>query len=222
MAMKTVISYVSGTGGDFVINCCNHAWDLPHVDNGAVTPSASIKSLERKLNDYDLIEAIDRMPFDYIGSHSVDRLLRMPVRSMWLVIPVYDQMWAWAARDAVTRPTAKNLMGKHGSMYEQIQDLIQREKSQQAAELYLDWLHNYNWTLMQMRLVQSSNKIDIGMLLKSGGIDSVIDQLPELESVAPQCRQYHHDWLQRQQPVNDSQWVLDCVATKLKELVQEP
>lgn len=217
--MKTVISYVSGTGGDFVVNCCNQVWNLPHVANGIVTPSASIKHLERRLNDHDLIEAINGMPFDYVGSHSIDRLLRMPVGPLWLVVPVHDQLWTWTARDAVTRPAVENLMGRHGTVYEQIQDLVQREKSQQAAELYLEWLNDYNWTLMQMRLVQSANKIDIRMLLKPGGIDSLIEQLPQLQATAEQCRQYHDSWLQQQLPLTDRNWVLQCVASKLEQLV---
>lgn len=217
--MKTVISYVSGTGGDFVVNCCNQVWNLPHVVSGAVTPSASIKHLERKLNDQDLLEAINIMPFDYVGGHSIDRLLRMPVSPLWLVVPVCDQLWTWTARDAVTRPTVENLMGRHGTVYEQIQDLVQREKSQQAAELYLEWLNNYNWVLMQMRLVQPANKIDIRMLLKPGGIDSLIEQLPQLQATAKQCQQYHQSWLQRQPPLTDRAWVLQCVASKLEQLV---
>jgi hypothetical protein len=219
MAMKTVISYVSGTGGDFVVNCCNSAWNLPHVGNGAVTPSASIKQFERRLNDYDLVEAINNMPFEYIGSHSIDRLLRMPLAPLWLVIPVRDQMWTWAARDALTRPTVENLMGRHGTVYEQIQYLVQQVKLQQAAELYLEWLNDYNWTLMQMRLVQPTNKIDVSMLLKPGGIDSLIDQMPQLQSTAEQCRQYHQSWLQHQLPLADRNWVLQCVASKLEQLV---
>jgi hypothetical protein len=218
MAMKTVISYVSGTGGDFVVNCCNSAWNLPHVGNGAVTPSASIKSLERRLNDHDLIEAINCMPFEYIGSHSVDRLLHLPVRALWLVIPVREQLWTWTARDCVTRKS-HNLMGKHGAVYHQVQELVLTNQSQQAAEFYLSWLNDYNWTLMQMRIVQPDNKIDVRLLLQPGGIDSVIEQLPELHSTAEQCRQNHKLWLQQQQPLADRDWVLQCVASKLEQLV---
>jgi hypothetical protein len=217
--MKTVISYVSGTGGDFVVNCCNQVWNLPHMVNGSVTPSASIKHLERRLNDRDLLKVINDMPFDYVGSHGIDRLMRMPVGLVWLVVPVRDQLWSWTARDALTRPTVENLMGRHGTVYEQIQDLVQREKSQQAAELYLEWLSNYNWTLMQMRLVQPTNKIDTCMLLKPGGIDSLIEQMPQLQATAEQCREYHQSWLQQQHPLTDHNWVLQCVAGRLKELV---
>ena len=117
--MKTVISYVSGTGGDFVVNCCNQVWDQPYTESGSVMPTASIKHHERQLNDCDLIKMIDSMPFDYVGSHSVDRLLHLPVRAMWLVVPVHEQLWAWTARDCVTRKS-HNLMGRHGTVYKQI------------------------------------------------------------------------------------------------------
>jgi hypothetical protein len=221
MAMKTVISYVSGTGGDFVVNCCNQAWNQAYTDTGSVVPTASIKHHERQLNDHDLVVTIDNMRFDYVGSHSVDRLLHLPVRALWLVIPVREQLWTWTARDCVTRKS-HNLMGKHGAVYHQVQELVLTNQSQQAAEFYLSWLNDYNWTLMQMRIVQPDNKIDVRLLLQPGGIDSVIEQLPELHSTAEQCQQYHKLWLQRQHPLTNRDWVLDCVATKLKKLVQEP
>lgn len=215
--MKTVISYVSGTGGDFVVNCCNGAWNSLG-QQGNVIPSASIKRQELTLGDPELMAYIDELPYNYIGSHSIDRLLRMPVRTVWLVIPNPDQLWVWTARDCVTRQ-ASRLMGRHGTVYEQIQYLVQDEKSQQAAKMYLDWLNNYNWTLMQMRLVQPTNKIDITQLLQPSGIDSLIDQLPELQPTADQCRQYHTTWLAQQQPLTNTDWVLNCVAAKLQQLV---
>lgn len=216
--MKTVISYVSGTGGDFVVNCCNAAWNQAYTTTGSVMPTASIKHHERMLNDCDLINIIDSMPFDYVGSHSVDRLLYLPVRALWLVVPVRDQLWIWTARDCVTRK-AHNLMGQHGTVYEQVQELVTTNQSLAAAEYYVSWLNDYNWTLMQMRLVQPANKIDVRLLLQPNGMDSVIEQLPELQRTANQCRQYHQSWLQRQLPLTDRDWVLQCVANKLEQLV---
>jgi hypothetical protein len=215
--MKTVISYVSGTGGDFVVNCCNHTWNSL-ADKGNVIPSASIKKQEQTLGDPELLAHINELPYNYIGSHGIDRLLHMPVRVIWLTVPQREQLWTWTVRDCVTRQ-ASRLMGRYGTVYEQIQHLVQSEKSQQAAEMYLDWLNNYNWTLMQMRLVQPTNKIDIAQLLQPSGIDSLIDQLPELQPTADQCRQYHTTWLAQQQPLTNTDWVLNCVAAKLQQLV---
>lgn len=218
--MKTVISYVSGTGGDFVVNCCNQAWDQTCTDTGSIVPIASIKHHELLLNDHDLVTTINNMPFDYVGSHSIDRLLHLPVKPLWLVIPIREQLWIWTARDCVTRKSC-NLMGRYGVVYNRVQELVETDRSQQAAEYYLDWLNDYNWTLMQMRMVQPDNKIDARLLLQPGGIDSVIDQLPELEKIASQCRQYHHAWLSHQNPIHDQKWVLDCLATKLQQLINE-
>lgn len=220
MAMKTVISYVAGTAGDFLVNCCNHVWQPEFNGTGTVLPSASIKNLEHKLNDYEITDTIKSMPFDYIGSHSVDRLLRLAVRPLWLVSPNKDQFSIWVARDAVTR-RPDNVVGRYGDLYHAICDLIHADQSQAAAKIFLSWLHDYNWTLMQMRMVQASNKIDVSALLQPHGIDTVIDQLPELEPVAAHCRQYHAVWLKHQHPLADTAWVIEHVASKLKQFVQE-
>jgi len=216
--MKTVISYVSGTGGDFVVNCCNAVWDLPLTDTGSVVASASIKRQERRLNDHDLMQVIDSMPFDYVGSHSIDRLLHLPVRPLWLMIPDRDQLWTWTVRDCVTRQ-ADNLMGRHGTVYEGIADLVHSDRAEQAAERYLDWLHQFNWTLMQMRLVQLSNKVDVSRLLTVIGIQDLLDQLPELQQHHSQCRQFHAAWLRHQLPVQDRRWVVTHLAKKLTQMV---
>lgn len=220
MAMKTVISYVSGQGGDFVVNCCNRAWALPTRPSGAITPSASIKSLERRLGDHELLQEINNMPYTYVGSHSIDRLMRIAVRPLWLVVPNPADFSIWVARDVVTREPS-NLVGRYGDLYNNIAELVNSDQLHTAAETFLSWLQDYNWTMMQMRLVQPNNQIDVSQLLTSGGIDSVIDQLPELEPVAPQCRQYHATWLNRQCPLTDAAWVIEHVASKLKQLVQE-
>lgn len=216
--MKTVISYVAGTGGDFIVNCCNHAWALSVTPSGAIIPSASIKHAEIQFGNNELLQEIERLPYNYVGSHSIDRLLTMKVRSLWLVIPDNSNFKTWVARDAITKNI--NLIAPHGTFYDSIVGLVNAGQKHRAAEIFLDWLYNYNWTSMQMRLVQTTNKIDISKLLIKNGIDSIIDQMPELEPVADQCRVYHRYWLSKQAPFADTNWVVDYIANKLYEFVQ--
>lgn len=217
MAIKTVISYVSGTGGDFVVNCCNQVWNTI-ADQGHVIPSSSIKRQELVLGDQDLVDHINSLPQPYVGSHSIDRLLRMPVNVVWLTVPDQSAFKLWVARDAVLRHHSR-LLGRHGNVYETVSKLIAHGQQLQAAKLYLKWLEQYNWTLMQMRLVQPTNQIDISRLLEPNGIDSVCSQIPDMMSNFDQCRYYHDLWLQQQLPYQDQHWVLNCVGTKLEKLV---
>lgn len=216
--MKTVISYVGGTAGDFVVNCCNTQWTADFNDTGTVKPSSSVKHHESRMTDQQIFEHIESLPFDYVGSHSVDKWLYMPVRAVWLTVCDQEHMQIWTARDAVTRDPTQ-LMGRHGTVYEGIADLVHSDRAEQAAELYLDWLHQFNWTLMQMRLVQLSNKVDVSRLLTVIGIQDLLDQLPELQQHHSQCQQFHAAWLKHQLPVQDRRWVVTHLAKKLTQMV---
>lgn len=217
--MKTVISYVSGTGGDFIVNCCNHAWISKVTPAGAITASATIRHSEDQLGNTELLQEIERVPYNYVGGHNIDRLLKMKVKSLWLVVPDKSNFKTWVVRDAITKNT-NLILGPYGTLCDSIVELVNAGKKHHAAEIFLDWLFDYNWTLMQMRLVQPTNKIDISELLIKNGIDSIIDQMPELEPVANQCRVYHRYWLSKQAPLTDTDWVVDHVANKLYEFVQ--
>jgi hypothetical protein len=213
--MKTVISYVSGTAGDFVVNCCNSVWTNAIRDNGLTVASASMKSIEYNIGNQEWLEKINAIPYQHVGSHLIERLLQLPVIPMWVVVPELTHYLVWARRDCLTR---KVLLGKHGDIFEKIKSLVLQGRGIQAAEFYLQWITNYNWTLMQMRLVQTANKIDVTGLLSSDGIDNLIDQLEILKPVATQCRKYHRAWLS-QQPDSSESATLHVLSEKLSELV---
>jgi hypothetical protein len=213
--MKTVVSYVSGTGGDFIVNCCNNAWSIQCKNNGAVQSSATIRTRERDMGNSQWLNTIESIPYQYVGSHSIQRLMQLPVIPMWLVVPDQLAYSIWARRDCVTRGT---LLHNHGNIFEKIKDMILSGQEICAAEFYLDWITRYNWTLMQMRIVQPTNKIDISQLLTPGGIDSVIDQIDSLKAVATQCRFYHKWWLSAQFDLSESS-TLTIISKKLLNLV---
>lgn len=217
--MKYAVSYVAGTGGDFVVNCCNHVWTEKINETGRVTASASTKIQENNLNDSDWMQLVDQLPFSYVGTHQVDKLLRLPVNSIWLVVPDFNSYQIWARRDCVTRHY-KKLLGKSGNFFNTIQELILSQQSKEAAELYLNWITEYNWVQMKMRLAQQANKIDTSYLLTPNGIDSIVDQLPQLNSVIDQCRQYHSFWLSCQHDLSEESTVR-VLADKLYRFVKE-
>jgi len=217
--MKSVVSYVSGTGGDFVVNCCNHVWSSTMTQQGSVIPSASTKDQENQLNDADWVKLVNNLPYSYVGTHLVDRLLRLPVNPIWLTVPDLDQYRMWAMRDFVTRYYKKMLV-PHGDLFDKIKDLVLANQSKTAAGVYLDYVTKYNWSQMQMRLVQMSNKINVSQLLRHNGIDEIIDQLPELKSVSKQCRVYHKVWLSNQVDLTESS-VIDLLSAKLCKFVEE-
>ena len=218
MAIKNLVSYVPGNAGDFVVNCCNGTWHLDLTRDGTATNSASIKTQENLLGDTDLQHLIDDMPFDYIGCHHIDRLLRMHVRPIWLGVPDRKQFRQWVLRDAATRRT-QNLLTPHGRIFDLITMSVRNDNINQAIIIFMNWLENFNWTLMQMRLVQSGCKIDVSSLLDSGGMDALIQQMPQLDSVADQCRQYHQQWLAKQLPFEDHDWMKESLGSKLQQLV---
>ena len=69
-----------------------------------------------------------------------------------------------------------------------------------------------------MRIVQPNNKIDISQLLMPNGIDSIIDQVESLKTVATQCRIYHKLWLSAQPDLSEST-TLTVLSNKLVDLV---
>lgn len=217
--MKSVVSYVPGTGGDFVVNCCNHMWSSTVAQQGYVISSASTKDQENQLNDPDWIKLVNDLPQSYVGTHLVDRVLRLPVNPIWLTVPDLDQYRMWARRDFVTRYHKKMLV-PHGDLFEKIKDLVLTDQSRTAAEVYIDYVTKYNWIQMQMRLVQMSNKINVSQLLRHNGIDEIIDQMPQLKSVSKQCRVYHKLWLNNQIDLTESS-VIDLLSAKLCKFVQE-
>lgn len=215
--MKTIISYVSGNAGDFIVNCCNQNWLEPTVQ-GSVIASATVKHLEIKLGSSDLMDYVNNLPYNYVGSHCIDTWLQMPVNVVWLVVPEQSSFEIWVARDAVLRSHSQ-LLGRHGRLYDTVCELVLSKQRAKAAKLYIDWLAEYNWTLMQMRLVQPTNKVDITNLLKPNGIASVFDQMPNMMTNFEQCCRYHELWLQRQSFYSDQRWVMDCVGAKLEKFV---
>jgi hypothetical protein len=217
--MKYAVSYVSGCAGDFVVNCCNGCWDLGTTEHGTVISSASVKNQDSSLNEADWLELVNNFSESYIGTHVVDRLLRLPVIPLWLVVPDIKSYYIWARRDCATR-NYKKLLAPSGDFFLAIRELVLTNKSIQAAELYLDWITNYNWVLNQMRLVQKSNKIDISDLLDYRGIDSIIDQIPHLQTNVSQYQQYHNMWLRNQLDLSEPS-VINLLSVKLSKFVNE-
>jgi hypothetical protein len=217
--MKHLVSYVSGCAGDFVVNCCNHQWNQSIGTNGRVTQSASVKFQDNSLIDSDWLELCNNFSESYVSTHSVDRLLRLPVIPVWLVVPDANNYAIWARRDCATRHY-KLLLSPFGDFFLKIKELVLVGQATHAAEMYLDWITDYNWALMQMRLVQNSNKIDVSHLLEKNGIDSLIDQMPHLKLVTAQCKKYHNEWLTRQVDLSESS-VIDLLSIKLSKFVNE-
>lgn len=217
--MKTVVSYVSGCAGDFVVNCCNHKWNLPFLQYGVVSASASVKNQENELGNTQWLSLVNSFSQDYVGSHLVDRLLQLPVNPVWLVVPDFIDYRAWVRRDCLTR-SYRRLLSRHGDLFEDIKRLILSNNAPHAAELYLDCLTDYNWAMMNMRLVQSGLQVDITPLLTINGVDSIINQLDVLKSVRVKCRVYHKLWLTNQQALTDTT-VISTLAKKLVRFVAE-
>jgi hypothetical protein len=217
--MKNVISYVSGTGGDFLVNCCNQLWSLEMTPHGSVNNLASTKWQENQLNDVEWLELVNNLPYSYVGTHLIDRLLRLPVAPWWIVVPDINSYYIWARRDCVTR-SYKTLLGPSGDFFLTVKELVLTGKSKQAAENYLEWITNYNWGLMQMRLVQNSNKIDVSGLLDKNGMDYIVDQIPQLKLFTTQCRHYHSNWLNCQIDLSESS-VINLLSEKLSKFVFE-
>lgn len=217
--MKTVISYVSGSGGDFVVNCCNQFCQLPLNLTGSVIPSATTKEFEDHVNNIELIDKINSIPYQYIGSHEIDRLLKIPVGVRWLVVPSKEKYKIFSVRDAITRAT-DNLMDRYGKQYTIIHNLVTKGKISVAVECYLNCLLEYNWTTMQMRLVQPTNKVDISNLLTPVGIEDLINQLPELKTSSKQCIEYHRLWIDNQLCLQDNDWVQDTLEKKICNFIE--
>jgi hypothetical protein len=217
--MKNAVSYVSGTGGDFLVNCCNQMWSLGVTQQGCAVASASTKKQENQINDREWLELINNSPFQYVGTHQVDRLLRLPVAPIWLTVPNINEYYIWARRDCVTR-NYKKLLSPSGDMFENIKDLVISNQSKKAANIYLDWITKYNWVLMQTREVQASNKINVSRLLTKNGIDEIIDQMPQLKQVAVQCQSYHTLWLAAQFDLTESS-VINLLSEKLCKFIKE-
>jgi dynactin complex subunit len=215
--IKTVVSYVSGTAGDFVVNCCNNTWLQRCKNNGSVQESASMKNQEQHIGDAQWLELINSSPYQYVGSHSIQRLLNLPVAPMWLIVPTQQLYSIWARRDCVTR-SHNNLLSQSGDVFEKIRDMVLGNQPMSAAKIYLDWITQNNWILMKMRMVQSNNKIDVSQLLSPNGIDSVIDQIEHLKPVASQCRIYHRMWLSAQPDLSESA-TLTVLSNKLVDLL---
>lgn len=216
--MKTIISYVSGLCGDFIVNCCNHSWELPPVGSNVASSISSTKNIEDNLNNKELIEKFNSIPYQYIGSHLIDRLLKLPVSVHWIVVPDKKKYKTFLARDAITRDT-RFLMSEFGSHYDIIRGLVAQRQNVVAAEYYLNFLLEYNWVLMQMRLVQPIT-VDVTNLLTPVGIDELINQVPVLVPVSDQCRMYHALWLRNQPDFNNHEWVLDILGKKLCDFVE--
>jgi hypothetical protein len=213
--LKTIISYVSGTAGDFIVNCCNSSWDLPIRKNGTTTASASMKSIEYEIGNLQWLEKVNSIPVQYVGSHLIERLLQLPVIPIWVVVPELSLYHVWARRDCLTR---KVRLGQHGDVFETIKELVLLGSKDQAAEFYLHWITNYNWLQMQMRLVQPNQKIDVSRLLNLQGIDDIIDQIDILKQVATQCRIYHKIWL-AQQPDTSESSAISNLSKKLSDFI---
>lgn len=212
--MKSVVSYVPGCAGDFIVNCCNTQW-LKISSDGSATVSASVRKHDTNTNDAEWLNIVNDLPYNFVGSHLVDRLLRLPVNPIWVVVPDFEKYKIWARRDFVTRDI---LLSPYGDFYELIKELVKKGKELEAAEKFILNETNYNWNLVQMRLVQSSNKVDISDLLEDDGIDSLISQLPYIEQVKTQCRIYHKKWREAQ-PVFSEDNTVRIVSEKLSKLM---
>lgn len=192
---------------------------MPFSEYGRVTASASVKNEECELGNTKWLALVNSFSEQYVGSHSVDKLLQLPVDPVWLVIPEYDNYRIWALRDCSTRRYDR-LLSKQGNFFDKINQLISSDNSIRAAEIYVDWIVDYNWNLMQMRLLQTGKKIDTTDLLNSNGIESVIDQMDCLRDVADPCRAYHKTWLQHQNNLSEPA-VIGQLAAKLSKFVSE-
>ena len=217
--MKHLVSYVSGCAGDFVVSCCNHQWNQAISTNGRVIPTATMKFQDNSLADSEWLELANSFSESYVGTHSIDKLLRLPVIPVWIVVPTANNYSIWARRDCATRNYAV-LLSPFGDFFLTIRELVLLGKAERAAEMYLDWITNYNWILMQQRLVQNSNKIDVSHLLEKNGIDSLIDQIPHLKSVTAQCKKFHNEWIARQIDLSESS-VIDILSIKLSKFINE-
>jgi hypothetical protein len=71
---------------------------------------------------------------------------------------------------------------------------------------------------MQMRLIQSNQKIDVSRLLSPAGINDIIDQVDILKKTTAQCRDYHKTWLLRQPDTSESS-AISILSKKLSDFV---
>lgn len=212
--MKTLVSYVSGCAGDFVVNCFNQTFGSLN-NTGTVQPSASIKQYDMTLSQSDLMDMINRMDQTYIGSHAVDRLIGLPVRKViWLVISDRQQFEIWVRRDAVTR-SVDLMMSRWGNSYDIIRHLVAQKKMHQAVAAYLNHLEKHNWMQNQLRLAQTKNVIDVAELLTPTGYKILCDQTVEPVTYPQAVQNYHRSWLDAQMPLADHDWVYQNLSEKL-------
>ena len=71
------------------------------------------------MNDLDWIKLVNEFPHSHVGTHQVDRLLRLPVNPIWLTVADIDQYRVWAMRDCATR-NYKKMLDPCGDLFEKI------------------------------------------------------------------------------------------------------
>jgi len=220
MSTNTLITYLGGSGGDFVARCCNGS-GLLFKGQYTIEPTATIKTYENDYKDNiisttDLISKIDNLEGPYVTTHlyKIIAELNYPVISLIIDNPKIQEkmiLRQMQLQNLVLKQSGEN------SIFSIIKNYCLREEYTKAATLFFESSRKRWIASMQYRInnpLPGSQVVNISDIFDSSKFINIINQLPITSENHAEVSRNHEIWLDRQPDFNKNT-TIDSISKKL-------
>jgi len=217
---KTLITYMTGTGGDFITQCCNNPADIKFTENFLVENrpfSTKPKEHLLKCHTNQLIDYINSIDTRYISTHLYRSAASLPYPKISLIVSDESMYETFIFRDLKTRNVRLSNSDKNLSVFSLIKFYKNKNKINKAAQLFYEFSSKSWIKKMSFRKNNSlpdSKVIDISKIFNDKGFDDLISQLPVRSELFDCARQMHSRWSSNQCK-NTKDSVIEELARKI-------
>jgi hypothetical protein len=211
---------MTGTGGDFITQCCNNPADIKFTEYYTVKyRSFSTKPKEHllKCHTNQLIDYINSFDTQYISTHLYRSAVSLPYPKISLIVSDESMYETFIFRDLKTRNVRLSNSDKNLSVFSLIKFYKNKNKINKAAQLFYEFSSKSWIKKMSFRKNNSlpdSKVIDISKIFNDKGFDDLISQLPVRSELFDCARQMHSRWSSNQCK-NTKDSVIEELARKI-------
>lgn len=222
---KTLITYLGGTGGDFIATCCNNFKSVGLRDTAIVDSSKfafTIKPYETQLKHQPekLADLIAGFKNPFITTHLYRSLKPLGLPVISLVVNDKDMQEVFILRQMRVQWLQLDKSTKDLSIYSVVKNYCLKGNFEKAAKFMFEfarkrWLTNQDYRLNNPLL--NSTVVDVSNIFSSEGFLKIINELPITDESRVSAVDKHRIWAQKQ-PELSYKDTIDHMTEKLSKM----
>jgi len=220
MSTKTLITYLGGTGGDFITQCCNNPESLEFKKNTVANKTFTIKPKEEYLkNNLDLlIQYIEQFSVAFLSTHLYRSINKLPYQKISLIVNNNQMYETFIFRQLYLQSHKLNRSDDNSlSVFSVIQAYKKQNNIKKSAEILFNflssrWIKNMNFR--KSNPLTDSTVVDVSDIFSLSSIDNLLVQLPIPFSKYNLIKKIHSQWVTSQPILNK-----DIVINKMIEKI---